>query len=122
MKDAWKVFFVALGMAASLQCLAAEIAFSSASDFTAMSLELRTVDNLNPQSVGLHVTLSPDAQGRLAQVTRQALHQPLRLFINGQLISTATIQSVVEGPGLMISVPREIARKLVPTLLELSAP
>jgi hypothetical protein len=52
------------------------------------------------------------------QVTRQEMHQPLRLSINGVLVSTATIQTVIKGPGLMISVPREIAGNLLPTLLE----
>ena len=108
----------AFAMTAALPCLAADIAFSSVTDFTQMSLQLRTADNANPQSIGLQVTLAPEAQRRLAQVTRQAMHQPLRLVINGVLVSTATIQAVVEGPGLMISVPRDIARDLVPTLLE----
>ncbi|WP_237140689.1 hypothetical protein [Pseudomonas silesiensis] len=109
-------------MTAALPCLAADIAFSSVTDFTQMSLQLRTADNANPQSIGLQVTLAPEARRRLAQVTRQAMHQPLRLVINGVLVSTATIQAVVEGPGLMISVPRDIARDLVPTLLEPSTP
>ena len=112
----------AFAMTAALPCLAADIAFSSVTDFTQMSLQLRTADNANPQSIGLQVTLAPEAQRRLAQVTRQAMHQPLRLVINGVLVSTATIQAVVEGPGLMISVPRDIARDLVPTLLEPSTP
>ncbi|WP_224792025.1 hypothetical protein [Pseudomonas fluorescens] len=105
-------------MTAALPCVAADIAFSSTADFTEMSLELKREDNANPQSIGLQVTLAADAQRRLAQVTREATNQPLRLVINGMLVSTATIRTVVEGPKLMISVPRDIARDLVPTLLE----
>ena len=122
MRGIGKLLFLALGMAGALQCLAAEIAFSSGSDFTEMSLELRRAGDINPQSIGLQVTLSPDAQRRLAQMTREEMHQSLTLFINGLLVSTATIQSVIEGPKLAISVPREIARNLVPTLLEPSVP
>ena len=122
MRGSGRLLLGAFAMTAALPCLAADIAFSSVTDFTQMSLQLRTADNANPQSIGLNVTLAPEAQRRLAQVTRQAMHQPLRLVINGVLVSTATIQAVVEGPGLMISVPRDIARDLVPTLLEPSTP
>lgn len=122
MRGSGRLLLGAFAMTAALPCLAADIAFSSVTDFTQMSLQLRTADNANPQSIGLQVTLAPEAQRRLAQVTRQAMHQPLRLVINGVLVSTATIQAVVEGPGLMISVPRDIARDLVPTLLEPSTP
>ncbi|WCM52635.1 hypothetical protein OH720_06365 [Pseudomonas sp. WJP1] len=83
-----------------------------------MNLELKRVDDPNPQSIALKVVLSPDAQSRLEQVTRQEMHQSLRLSINGILVSTSTVQSVIRGPGLMISVPREIADNLLPTLLE----
>ena len=113
-----KLLLVAIAMTAALPCLAADIAFSSASDFTEMSLELKREDDANPQSIGLRVTLAADAQRRMAQVTRESIHQPLRLVINEILVSTVTIQSVVEGPKLMIAVPRDIARDLVPTLLE----
>ncbi len=122
MRGSRRLLLGAFAMTAALPCLAVDIAFSSVTDFTQMSLQLRTADNANPQSIGLQVTLAPEAQRRLAQVTRQAMHQPLRLVINGVLVSTATIQAVVEGPGLMISVPRDIARDLVPTLLEPSTP
>ncbi|MHC8385858.1 hypothetical protein [Pseudomonas sp. LB3P14] len=122
MRGSAKLLFAALGMTETLQCLAADIAFSSGSDFTEMNLELKRTDDLNPQSIGLKVTLSPDAQRRLEKVTRQEMHQRLRLSVNGMLVSTATIQSVIKGPGLLISVPREIAADLIPTLLERSTP
>ncbi|NUU37517.1 hypothetical protein [Pseudomonas sp. C2B4] len=118
MRGSGKLIFGVLGMAAAMQCLAADITFTSRSDFTAMDLELKRIDNLNPQSIGLKVTLSPNAQRRLAQVTRQEMHQRVRLFINGVLVSTTTVQSEIRGPSLFISVPREIAGDLVPTLLE----
>jgi hypothetical protein len=109
-------------MMVATQCLAAEIDFTSRSDFTAMNLELKRIDDPNPQSIGLNVTLSPDAQQRLETVSRQEMHQRLRLSINGVLVTTATIQSVIKGPSLSIAVPREIAGNLLPTLLEPAAP
>ena len=113
MKGLGKLTFMALGMMAAMQCQAADIAFTSRSDFTAINLELKRIDDHNPQSIGLNVMLSPDAQRRLEQVTRQEMQQPLRLSINSVLVSTTTIQSVIKGPSLMISVPREIAGKSV---------
>jgi hypothetical protein len=122
MKGSGRVLLTVLAMMASWQSMAAEIAFSSDADFSEMSLELKRIDNPNPQALMLNVTLSPDAQRRLQQVTTEKVHQPLLLSINGVQVSSATIQSVINGPGLMISVPREVASKLLPTLLELKKP
>lgn len=122
MRGSGKLICVALGMMAAMQCLAADIDLSSRSDFTQMNLELKRVDDPNPQSIALRVMLSPDAQRRLEQLSREQMHQRLRLSINGVQVSNATIQSVIKGPGLMISIPRAIAGKLVPTLLDPPAP
>ena len=118
MRGSGRLLVVALAMAAALPCLAADIAFSSATDFTEMNLALKRQDDANPQAIGLQVSLAADAQRRLAQVTREQMNQPLRLVINGVLVSTTTIRSVIEGPKLMISVPRDVARDLIPKLLE----
>ncbi|MBC3366279.1 hypothetical protein HU806_24620 [Pseudomonas sp. SWRI154] len=122
MMKAKQMWFVALGMTAALQCLAADISFSSATDFTAMNLRLKQADDPNPNAVMLEVTLSPEAQQRMARVTRQAMHQPLRLFINGVLVSTTTVQGVMDVLGMQIAVSREVAPSLIPMLLEPSAP
>ncbi|KAB0500005.1 SecDF P1 head subdomain-containing protein [Pseudomonas vancouverensis] len=118
MKGSGKWLVAALGLAGALQCQAADIELSSTTDFIEMSLLLKRMNDLKPQSVELEVTLGSDAQQRFAQVTREALHQPLSLYINGVLVSTATIQTVVQGPNLRISIPRDVARHLLPTLLE----
>lgn len=119
MKGSGRVLMAVLAMMASWQSMAAEIAFTSDTDFSEMSLELKRIDDPTPQAVRLNVTLRPDAQRRLQRVTTEGVHQPLQLSINGVQVSSATIQSVINGPGLMISVPREVASKLLPTLLEL---
>ncbi|WP_414906396.1 SecDF P1 head subdomain-containing protein [Pseudomonas sp. IT-P253] len=121
MRGSAKVLLAVLGMMGALQCLAADIALSSASDFTEISLDIKRANEPETQSISLHVTLSPDAQRRMAQVTRENLRQPLKLFINGVHVSTATIQSPINGPGLTIAVPNEVARSLLPKLLEPSA-
>ncbi|PCR96990.1 hypothetical protein CP336_08525 [Pseudomonas fluorescens] len=118
MKGSGRLLLAAMGMMASLQSIAADIAFSSGADFSEMNLEFRRNDDPNPQAVMLNVTLSPEAQRRLERVTTEGMHQRLQLSINGVQVSNATIQSVIKGPSLMISVPREVARDLLPTLLE----
>ncbi|WP_434558360.1 hypothetical protein J3P95_19360 [Pseudomonas sp. Z5-35] len=122
MKKAQQALFVALGMAAALQCLAADINFSSATDFTTMNLRIEQVGDPKPDFVTLDVTLSPDAQRRMAQVSREEMNKPLRLFINGILVSTPTVRSVIDGVGMQIAVPSDVARSLIPTLLEPLAP
>ncbi|MDI2144029.1 MULTISPECIES: hypothetical protein [unclassified Pseudomonas] len=118
MNGSGRVLLAVLAMMAAWPSMAAEIAFSSETDFSEMSLELKRIDDPNPHAVMLNVTLNPDAQHRLQRVTTEGLHQPLQLSINGVQVSSATIQSVIKGPSLMISVPREVASKLLPTLLE----
>jgi len=122
MKGSGRVLLAVLAMMVSWQSLAAEIAFTSDADFSEMSLQLKRIDDPNPQAVMLNVTLSPDAQRRLQRVTTEGMHQPLQLSINGVQVSSAMIQSVINGPNLMISVPREVAGKLLPTMLELEKP
>ncbi|AWY43196.1 hypothetical protein DKY63_26075 [Pseudomonas putida] len=121
MRGSGKLIFAALGMMMVLPCVAAEFDFSSSSDFTEINLELKQIDDPNPQAIMLKVMLSHDAQRRLEQVSSRAIHERLRLSINGIEVSNSTIQSAIKGPGMMISVPREIARDLLPTLLEPSA-
>lgn len=83
-----------------------------------MSLKLKRIDDPNPQTVELNVTLSPDAQRRLERATTEGMHKLLQVSINGIQVSSAMVGSVVRGPGLRIGMPREVARNLVPTLLE----
>ncbi|WP_236194281.1 hypothetical protein [Pseudomonas glycinae] len=118
MKGSGRVLLAVLALMASLPSVAAEIAFSSAADFSEMSLELKRIDDPNPQTVELNVTLSPDAQRRLERATTEGMHKLLQVSINGIQVSSAMVGSVVRGPGLRIGVPREVARNLVPTLLE----
>ncbi|MNV07182.1 hypothetical protein D3C71_976020 [compost metagenome] len=118
MKGSGKLLLAALAMTTALQCQAADFAFSSQSDFSEMNLQLKRAGEPHLQFIDLQVTLSPEAQSRFTRVTREEMHQTLRLFINGVLVSTATIQSVISGPSLRIALPSEIARNLLPTLLE----
>lgn len=118
MDKARQLLFVVMGMAAALQCLAADINFSSSSDFTQINLRLKRGDSSVPQSLTLEITLGLNAQRRMARISREEMNKPLRLFINGLLVSTPTVRSVLDSPGIQIHVSREVALALIPTLLE----
>ena len=122
MRIHWKMLALILGMGGALVSQAAELAFSSASDFTEINLELKNRYGDNPGLVQLKVTLSPEAQTRLEEVSRQAIHQQLTLFIDGQKISTATVQAVLNSPQWRISIARETALEWLSSFLVQPAP
>ncbi|WP_156970504.1 hypothetical protein [Andreprevotia chitinilytica] len=94
---------------------AAEIAFSSRQDFTAINLQLK--NQHNPGAITLNVELSPAAQARLASASREALHQNLTLIIDGKKVSTPKVQAVLDTRQLQISLSRETTQDLLPSLL-----
>lgn len=117
----WKVLVLLLGIGSVGASQAADLTFTSASDFTEMNLELKKPHQDSSDIVMLNVTLSPEAQGRAETISRQAMKQSLTLFINGIQISTTTVHSVL-GPRFGIAVPRPIALELIPTLLAPAKP
>ncbi|MFW0755546.1 SecDF P1 head subdomain-containing protein [Pseudomonas sp. H11T01] len=113
----WKWVVFSLVMMGAIPAQAAEINFSSVSDFARMELLLKDIDRSNPDEVELNVTLTPQAAERMCKITRESMKQSLTVLINGRRISTATVQSEVGGQ-FRIGVPRAIARDLLPTLID----
>ncbi|PRA45946.1 MULTISPECIES: hypothetical protein [Pseudomonas] len=112
-----KVWMVFLAMVVGTSTQAVEIDFSSALDFTKTELVLKDIDSPNPETVALNVTLSPEATERMRKVSTESIGKPLTLLINGQPITTATVQSVL-GAQFRVAMSRAIARELVPSLLD----
>ena len=112
-----KVWMVLLAMVVSTASQATEIDFSSTSDFTRMEILLKDIDTSGTETVVLSVTLSPEAAERVRKVSTESIGQPLTLMINGRVISTATVQSVL-GAQFRVAMSRAIARELVPSLLD----
>ncbi|MCX7080492.1 MAG: hypothetical protein NTV76_14330 [Pseudomonas sp.] len=113
----WKWIVLSLVMMGAMPSQAAEINFLSASDFIKVDVRLKDIDSLNPDKVELSVTLSPQAAERMRKISRDSMKKPLTLLINGQRISTATVQSEL-GAQFMVGVSRAIARDLLPTLID----
>ncbi|WP_339546901.1 hypothetical protein [Pseudomonas sp. RA_35y_Pfl2_P32] len=112
-----KVWMVLLAMVVSTASQAAEIGFSSTSDFTRMHVLLKDIDTSGSEIVVLTVTLSPQAAERVRKVSTESIGQSLTLMINGRVISTSTVHSAV-GAHLQIAMSRATARELLPSLLE----
>ena len=114
---AWKfwVFFVVMVGAAGTQ--AAEFNFSSTTDFIRMECLLKDINAPRPDALTLNVTLSPEATERMQQVMRDSIGQRLTFAINGRKITTSTVHEVI-GPQFRMSIPRAVAKDLLPTLID----
>lgn len=121
MRARWKIMTAALCAAfaagATTAANAAEIAFSSQSDFTEISLNIRDTYNGNPDSIELEVTLNQDAQQRMQAATSAALEQDLTVLIDGKAVSTSRVQSAIDAPQMRVSISRQAAIALLPNLL-----
>ncbi|PWK29842.1 hypothetical protein [Pseudomonas sp. OV226] len=112
----WKFWLFLIVMTGATGTQAAEINFSSATDFTRMELLLKDNDRLHSE-FEMNVTLSPEATERMQCITRESIGQKLTLLINGWKVSTATVQSVL-GSQFRVSIPTAIAKDLLPTLVD----
>ncbi|SFI43163.1 hypothetical protein SAMN04515618_12359 [Collimonas sp. OK307] len=118
MRASWKILAAALCATMTTTAVnAAEIAFSSPGDFTEIGLNIKNTYSANPDVITLEVTLSQDAQQRMAAASGAALGQDLTLIINGKAVSTSRVQSVLDTPQLEISMSRQTATELLPALL-----
>ncbi|SDX61398.1 hypothetical protein SAMN04515617_105101 [Collimonas sp. OK242] len=118
MRTCWKILAAALCATMTITAVnAAEIAFSSPGDFTEISLNIKDAYSANPDFVTLEVTLSQDAQQRMAAASGAALGQDLTLIVNGKAVSTSHVQSVLDTPQLQIPMSRQTATELLPVLL-----
>ncbi|WP_130904365.1 MULTISPECIES: hypothetical protein [unclassified Pseudomonas] len=113
----WKIgLLLPVMMGAATASQAAEINLSSATDFTRMDVLLKDDDRLQ-STFEMNVTLSPEATERMQNISRASLGQQLTLSINGWKVSTATVQTVL-GSQFRVSIPKAVAKDLLPTLVD----
>lgn len=112
----WKIGVFLMLMTGAAASQAAEINFSSATDFTRMELILKDNDRLH-SGFEMTVTLSPEATERIQRITRESIGQNLTLSINGREISTARVMSPL-GSKFLVVIPKAIAKDLLPTLVD----
>ncbi|MFC5472652.1 hypothetical protein [Paraherbaspirillum soli] len=117
MRARWQLMVASLCTFYAMAASSAEIAFSAQIDFTEINLNIKDGYRSNPDLVVLDVTLSPDAQRRLEQISRTALEQDLTITINGRTVATSRVQGVLDTPQLNINLSRQAATDLLPALL-----
>ncbi len=96
----------------------AKLFYTSQTDFTEMTLTLKKTHALQPEFIDVDVTLTPEARARTKAVTLSAMHKPMTLYLNGRQLNTATVQGVLDGPGLRLSIPRDQLLEMMPSLLK----
>ena len=112
-------FFLLAGMASLAWAEpAAKLFDRSQADFTEMTLTLKKAHNLQPDLIEVEVKLTPEARERTKALTLAALHKPVTLYLNGRQLNTATVQGVLDAPGLRFSIPREQLLEMMPSLLK----
>lgn len=96
---------------------AAEIDFSSNRDFAEINLNIRDQGQSDSEFVVLSVKLTPPALHRLEDVTRSALNEDLTISLDGNVVSTIKVKEVIKTPHLKLSLTRQMARDVFPSLL-----
>lgn len=91
--------------------------YSSQTDFTEMTLTLKKAHASKPEYIDVEVRLTPEARARTKAVTLSAMHQQLTLYLNGRQLTTSTVRGVLDGPGLMLSIPRDKLLEMMPSLM-----
>ncbi|MNP15684.1 hypothetical protein D3C76_1080530 [compost metagenome] len=113
----WKIWMLLVAMGWATGSQAAEVNFSSATDFVRMELLLKDNNDSRADYFDMTVTLSPEATERMQRISRESIGQQMTLSINGWKISTTTVHSAL-GSQFRVSIPKSIAKDLLPTLID----
>lgn len=111
----WALLFVATSASAAEP---ARLDYSSATDFTELSVVLKNADPLNAGYVPVSATLSPEARARTAAISMLAFNKPVSAYIDGHLVSTATVRSALTGGQIRFSAPRAMVAEWLPRFLQ----
>jgi hypothetical protein len=96
----------------------AKLFYTSQTDFTDITLTLKKAQALHPEFIEVDVTLTPQAQERTKALSEAAMHKQMALYLNGRQLNTATVQGVLDGPGLRFSIPRDQLLEMMPSLIK----
>lgn len=94
--------------------------FYSACDFNETEVEIISQDGSETENIKVRVVLNSEAARKLELLTRKNLGNSLSIYINGEKITTATIQNELKGGVLQFTLNQRLATKLVPGLLRTS--
>lgn len=98
--------------------LPSKLFYTSQTDFVEMSLSLKTSDAAQPRYISVDVKLSTEATARTAEVTALAMNKKLALYVNGRLMTTSMVHSVLDTGSLRFLIPREMLLDMMPSLMK----
>lgn len=87
---------------------AARLEYSSANDFTEISLELMNIHNLNADTVSASITLSEEATARTKAITTLTYGKQVTLYIDGRRLDTSNVRAIM-GASFRVAVPKDLA-------------
>ncbi|BDB18167.1 hypothetical protein cym2001_15320 [Pseudomonas sp. CYM-20-01] len=94
----------------------ARVEFSSATDFAAITVDLKQDLASNPGVVWVDVELSPQARARLKAISLLTINQRLSIYVDGLAMSAtpSVVRSVLDGFYVRMGVPQDLFIKWVP--------
>ncbi len=114
----WALFALACVAPLAWAEVPAKLFYTSQTDFTDITLTLKKAQALHPEFIEVDVTLTPQAQERTKALSQAAMHKQMALYLNGRQLNTATVQGVLDGPGLRFSIPRDQLLEMMPSLIK----
>ncbi|WP_157661527.1 SecDF P1 head subdomain-containing protein [Burkholderia ubonensis] len=117
----WAALFCACGLSTTIFAEPALFQLNSSCDFSDISLRIYKDGPYNSVTqeipVSLYVTLTPDAQARMTEVTSRNLKKEIALVIDGKQIRATTVLEVIHNSNLQISLNHQDVYDLLPKLL-----
>lgn len=103
----WSICVLLLWASVALSDEPARLSYSSATDFTDISLTLKRAGKSDSANVEVDVTLSPEAKARTQSITLLAYQKYVTLYVDGYKLSTSKVQSQLGG-AFRFSAPRAL--------------
>ncbi|WP_176159770.1 hypothetical protein [Pseudomonas fluorescens] len=103
----WSIWTLLLWANVALADEPARLVYSSATDFTEISVVLKKAENSSPAFVDVDVSLSPEAMARTKSITLLAYQKDVTFYVDGYRLSTVRVQSQLGG-AFRFSAPRAL--------------
>ena len=93
----WSICVLLLWANVALSDEPARLSYSSATDFTHISVTLKGAGSADPAYVEVDVSLSPEAKARTQSITLLTYQKYVTLYVDGYQLSTSRVQSQLGG-------------------------
>ena len=103
----WSICVLLLWASVALSDEPARLSYSSATDFTDISVTLRGGGNPDSADIEVTVSLSPEAKARTKAITLLTYQKYVTLYVDGYQLSTSRVLSQLGGT-FRFSAPRAL--------------